>query len=414
MKRALGILLVFGVAFAVGSFVASKQLTSRYVKRMAAHQAAWESERAELEAALIQAKAEARAASSALIVAPATQASASSTAGPSPAEIIAKLETLRVPAGANSVPVLRQAVYGLEELAHAGPSALPAIREFLARCVDVDFDASQFQTRAARERVPLEFVWPPSLRFGLFDALRRMGGPEAEGILVESLGRTGRGVEVAYLAAVLQEMAPGRYRDQLLAVARTLLASTAPFIATSPLDRNHREYLFGVLGLFGDTSFAAEAQGQLVRADSQIDRGALKYLQQALGVEAVPIVAQAYQNPLLTNSATKEPLARLALSFVGADAQANAFYEQTINDPILTRSHRKNLIEDLNQDGFPDAKNLTELDLPLIQNRIALVERLAPVAMDEVNAAAFKEAYKDLLNMRDRLTRLSNPGHATQ
>jgi hypothetical protein len=209
-------------------------------------------------------------------------------------------------------------------------------------------------------------------------------------------------------------MAPNQYRDQALAVARGLLASTASFNSTSPLDRNHRDYLFGVLAFFGDTSFASEAQTQLVRADSQIDRGALKYLQQALGVQAVPIVAQAYQNPLLTNSAAKEPLARLALNFVGADVQANEFYQKTINDPLLTKSHRKNLIEDLNQDGFPDTKNLTARDLPLIENRLALIEQLAPTAMDEVNLAAFKEAYKDLFNMRAKISGQNSPAPKSQ
>jgi hypothetical protein len=247
----------------------------------------------------------------------------------------------------------------------------------------------------------------------LFDVVRRIGGAEAEAVLAESLARTGRGVEVAYLARVLQEMAPGKYREQSLSVAHALLANTTPFNATSPLDRGHRDYLYGVLSFYGDTTFASEARAQLVRADSQLDRGALKYLQQTLGAQAVPIVAQAYQNPLLTNSAAKEPLARLALSFVGADAQANEFYQKTIDDPLLTRSDRKNLIEDLNQDGFPDRRNLTTRDLPLIQNRIALIEQLAPQAMDDVNAAAFQEAYKDLVNMRDRILRpptLAPPG----
>ena len=63
----------------------------------------------------------------------------------------------------------------------------------------------------------------------------------------------------------------------------------------------------------------------------------------------------------------------------------------------------------LSQDGFPDTRNLTARDLPLIQNRIALIEQLAPNAADPVNAAAFKEAYKDLLNMRDRVTRPPRP-----
>jgi hypothetical protein len=209
-------------------------------------------------------------------------------------------------------------------------------------------------------------------------------------------------------------MAPDRYRDLALAVAKALLLNTGPLDSTSPLDRNHRDYLYGVLALYGDKSYAAEAQTQLVRADSQVDRSALKYLQQSLGVQAVPIAVQAYQNPVLaTNAAAKEPLARLVLGFVGADNQANAFYQTAINDPVLTRSHRKNLIEDLNQDGFADTRNLGPGDLPLIQNRIALIEQLAPSAMDDANAAAFKEAYKDLINMRERIIRATSPTPAT-
>jgi hypothetical protein len=135
----------------------------------------------------------------------------------------------------------------------------------------------------------------------------------------------------------------------------------------------------------------------------------LKYLQQSLGARAVPLVAQMYDDPRLTDPAKKEPLARLALSYVGADADANQFYQKAINDSGLPGDHRKNLIEDLNQDGFPDRRNLGAKDLPLIQNRIALIEQLAPSATDPVNAAAFREAYKDLLKMRERASQPPKP-----
>jgi hypothetical protein len=72
------------------------------------------------------------------------------------------------------------------------------------------------------------------------------------------------------------------------------------------------------------------------------------------------------------------------------------------------------LIEDLNQDGFPDTKNLTARDLPLIENRLALIEQLAPTAMDEVNLAAFKEAYKDLFNMRAKISSQTPPAPKSQ
>jgi hypothetical protein len=42
-------------------------------------------------------------------------------------------------------------------------------------------------------------------------------------------------------------------------------------------------------------------------------------------------------------------------------------------------------------------------DLPVIKYRIELIEGLSPYAMDKVNADAFDEAHKDLVNMADRL-----------
>ena len=79
----------------------------------------------------------------------------------------------------------------------------------------------------------------------------------------------------------------------------------------------------------------------------------------------------------------------------------------------MPKNNRRELIEDLNQDGFADPKNLTANDLPLIQNRIALIEQIAPSALDQVNAAAFQEVYKDLLKMREQVTQppaASKPG----
>jgi hypothetical protein len=101
--------------------------------------------------------------------------------------------------------------------------------------------------------------------------------------------------------------------------------------------------------------------------------------------------------------AVSAPMARQALQSVGTDDHATQLWATAINDQSIAADLRKDLIEDLNQDGFPDPRNLTEADLPLIDNRIALIEQLGPDAMDDTNFAAFQEAYKDLLNMRSRL-----------
>ena len=99
----------------------------------------------------------------------------------------------------------------------------------------------------------------------------------------------------------------------------------------------------------------------------------------------------------------QDPLAREALGLVGLDPEAEAVWVGAINNPDLPPKERQDLIEDLNEEGFADPKNLTPDDLPLILNRLELIERYAPSAMDEVNLAAFMEAYKDLLNMAARL-----------
>jgi hypothetical protein len=94
-----------------------------------------------------------------------------------------------------------------------------------------------------------------------------------------------------------------------------------------------------------------------------------------------------------------EALARVALRFVGKDPSADALWREAIDDPGLSKEARSDLIEDLNDEGYPDPDHLTAADLPLILERIRIIERLAPYALDDVNAAAFEEAYKDLVNM---------------
>lgn len=95
----------------------------------------------------------------------------------------------------------------------------------------------------------------------------------------------------------------------------------------------------------------------------------------------------------------EQQLARAALASVGVDANAEAFWLDAINDPSRSEHERKDLIEDLNEEGFPDPKHVGPDDLPLIASRIAIVEQHAPFAMDDVNNEAFAEAYKDLVNM---------------
>lgn len=107
------------------------------------------------------------------------------------------------------------------------------------------------------------------------------------------------------------------------------------------------------------------------------------------------------QSLTINGYVVQDTTARAALSFVGADPEAEAYWVDAINNPDLSAQERQDLIEDLNEDGLSDPRNPGPEDLPLIVNRLQLIEELAPYAIDQVNADAFAEAHKDLVTMLD-------------
>ncbi|MCA8950630.1 MAG: hypothetical protein KDE27_14095 [Planctomycetes bacterium] len=96
-------------------------------------------------------------------------------------------------------------------------------------------------------------------------------------------------------------------------------------------------------------------------------------------------------------------LAFEAMQYVGVDPEAEKLWLRAIQDPNMPAETRADLIEDLNEQGYHDNDHPDASDLPLILARLRLIERLLPEAKDEVNRAAFEEAYKDLLEMYVRL-----------
>jgi hypothetical protein len=327
---------------------------------------------------------------------------------PTPQEILERLKTVRIAPGPGQSAAVRQAIVLFNELAQLGPDALPAIRQFLALNQDVDYDANLGGKSLRDVKSLTDAVLPASLRFGLFDVARQIGGEEAEKLLAEVLTSTGRGVEVAYLARVLEQMTPGKYTETALTAARDLLARDTP-VSNSALDRLHRDYLYDVLKLHRDASYASTAQSQLIQPDGKVDRSALRYLQQTLGENALPIVAQAFQDGRVTQADSREPLARVALAYVGstANAQAQQTWHNSIFDPALTPAQRKELVLDLDQDGLQNDKTPTPADLPVVANRLALTQAYLQqdyVQNDPALTKAFLEANKDLQKLLERGT----------
>ena len=93
----------------------------------------------------------------------------------------------------------------------------------------------------------------------------------------------------------------------------------------------------------------------------------------------------------------QDPVARVALAYVGVDPNAEAYWWGAINNPSLPPQERQDLIEDLNEDGLSDPKHPGPQDLPVIMRRLSMLDEME--AMDQVNADAMNEAYKDLVNL---------------
>ena len=313
-------------------------------------------------------------------------------------DILNELAALQVVAGPGQARTQYRILSLLDQLAQEGPAALPALHQFLAARRDVSYEPSAGTTGGNRSRNNSGML-PPSLRFGLFDVVRQIGGPEAEQILVQSAGTTGRGAELVYLAQLLEGFSPGKYRDTVLTAARNLIAGGK---VTDPADRDN---LYDLLRQFKDTAYVSVAQAQLVSPDGRVDRSALRYLQQTLGEQSLALAVRTYSDQRVADGDSKESLGRVALTYVGANDQALPLFHAATIDPALKPDQRRNLVEDLNQDGLSNRRNPTPEDLKVIANRYTLTQTYLQqeyVQNDKTLNAAFREANKDLANMLRR------------
>jgi hypothetical protein len=136
----------------------------------------------------------------------------------------------------------------LHRLVSEGTGAVLAIRQFLQENKDTSLDEIKAGSR----------VGYSSLRAGLFDALRQIGGPESQAVLAETLRATGDPGEIALLARHLEELAPGEYRDQALGAARDVLSQIAESKSKTDVGP-----LFQVMQTYGDGTVVSDVQKSL-------------------------------------------------------------------------------------------------------------------------------------------------------
>lgn len=395
------------LGFAIVLVAVSRQAEQRQQALLDRLQSQWQLERQQWEERI--ARLEHRRPEQVIITRPpaAAPASVAETPAVTPESILEQLQRLRIGQGADDQETLRTVFRLFDALEQMGPAALPAIQAFLARNLDLELTAADPGLAKGKGKGPPpgnpRSLLPASLRLGLFEVVRRIGGESAQGILAATLQQTGRGLEVKVLTQHLEALAPGQYRDLALAAARELLAQPPTAASDSPLDRGHRAALFAVLKMYGDASLAAQLQPQLVQADGRVDGAAFNYLRETLGAQALPLVQQMILNPNLVDEKDKEELMKVAAEYVGTDAQANQFWYDAIMNPDLPEKVREKAIKELGGRGFENRDQPTAGDLELAQARLQLLAALQPELQDPKQLV-------ELDKTRARLAEVLDPG----
>lgn len=338
MKAVIASVICAVAGFAAAFMFVKRDAQPDFSKERAELEAKWQAEKADLEKRLRN-----RQSFTALSV---DSPGSDSQAGITPDEIIEELSNLR-PQGKERNRIYRRIIYLMETLAAHRNDAIPSISGFLARNQDIDYsqrdeegenrerrgDRPQFERGGGRRAITRgDSLVPMSLRLGLFDVLKQIGGQQSEDLLASVLSSTGRGMEVAYLARILQDMAPDKYRNTAITAAKDLLAN--------PLEPNAKQYLYAVLEMYNDTSFTDQAKGMLVGADGRIDRDALDYLTRTMKEQSVEALMAAYNNPSITNQFDKMNLANQALNYVGQNDQANQLLNDLVTNTNMDRRMR--------------------------------------------------------------------------
>jgi hypothetical protein len=405
MKKLVVIVLIFGVGFAAAYIFVSGQKSLQPEQLKTPPQSVVAPAPAPVEK---------------IVMVPAPAAPAPTVESPS--EILDELLNVKFDGTVSHNSALRLVVFKLETLAQRGAAAVPAIRAFMGRNVDVNynynppdnnnpavaantiavgrglnrafsggFSSARSVARRARNLQTLQADWvvPPSLRLGLVGVLKEIGGADGESALAEMLNRTGRGVEVAYLTVALEQIAPGKYQNIAVTAARELLMNPPAIDDPDRLDNLSRSYLYGVLEFYKDTGFAVNAQQMLVGKDGRLDQDAMDYLNTVTQDQSVSALYAAYENPALTNEVDRMLVRSDVLDYVGQNSQANALLTETLDDPNL--DSRTKAITIIGLGG--------ETDPPKVSAKITFFNSLEnKYATDPVLSKAIAAAINNLQN----------------
>jgi hypothetical protein len=273
----------------------------------------------------------------------------------------------------------------LQQLREQGSAAIPAIREFLQRNEDVNFDALG----------GAKLVDYSSLRLALIDSLQQIGGPEATSAAAAALQAATDPLEIALLSLTLEQQSPGQYRQLEIAAAENALSKA--------LSGNWKggdvSALFETFQAVGDTNIAPI----LKQAASKWNYYATLALAGLPDGAGIPSLIDLARDPSITAMGNGDfalrPLAQVATQYPQAaqallqQAQANQIRETAW--PTIAASLAGTYIQYGNQIFGTTAPPLSWTPTEINQ-RIALVNQLLATTSSAAGRQALQTALSSL------------------
>jgi hypothetical protein len=316
-------------------------------------------------------------------------AAAPATIARTPQQLVAEMLEISAVDGPITAEKAEKFKRNLEELIKQGSAAVPAIRELLEKKIEYDFVAVTGG----------EQMGYASLRASLIDALKQIGGPEAQEAMVQVLQTSALPSELLAIANNLDQDAPGQFREQILDAARESLA----IAATNQYANVELGPAFRILQNYGAANTTADAaknepanfnnainlanmpEGQGLAALVQMTENASSASGQTIATEmiaqmagqnskAVDALMQMAQNGQISNGTWE----KLAPILGGDQLQTGGSPQSFSSDPNASQNP-----------GFTVINNVTTSDE--INQRIALIDQfLAVVPSDSAAAASLR------------------------
>src|SRR5882724_10746179 len=158
-------------------------------------------------------------------------------------QLVAGLTNLDFSRGPITKEQAEQWKQGLQTLTAQGAAGIPAIREFLEQNQELNFAAVSGGNQLGQS----------SLRSAMINALAQIVGPEATGVMLQTLQSTTLPSEIAQLAQMLEQQAPGQYRQETTSAIQDILGMAGK----GQLEGFDVGPLFKVLQNYGDASSAS-------------------------------------------------------------------------------------------------------------------------------------------------------------